>query len=172
MVNYNATNVALYALGGSGDNLIGDGYIRATEKVWIDSYVMNTASVALLTTSDTLLIGYVPANKKIVSVEVVLPATWAPTTCAICVGTSYSTSLFISSSTSYFNINTSTTLVLTNKVTINNVLGQNFVLTSSTTSVSGGTILQNTLQGIYLSLTGANVTAPTNTTIQTIIRYT
>ena len=44
MTNYNATNVALYALGGSGDQMIADGYVKAVEKVWIDSYVFNTAS--------------------------------------------------------------------------------------------------------------------------------
>ena len=172
MVNYNATNVALYALGASGDNLIGDGYVRATEKVWIDNYVMNTASVALLTTSDTLLIGYVPANKKIVGCEVILPATWAPTTCAINVGPSYSTALLISNSTAYFQINTSTTLTFTNRVMINNILGQNFVTTQSTTAYSGGTVTTYTQHAIYLSLVGANLTAPTNCTLQTIIRYT
>ena len=73
MVNYTATNVALYNLGGSGDNLIPDGYVRTTEKVWMDYYTFSTASAALLTTADTLLIGYIPANKKIVGCEVYLP---------------------------------------------------------------------------------------------------
>lgn len=169
MVNYSATNVALYNLGGSGDNLIGDGYVKAVEKVWIDSYVFNTASTALMTTADTLCIGIVPANKKIVGCEVVLPVTWAPTNCAINVGPSYSTSLLISNSTAYVG-GTNSTLIY-NKVSINNVLGQNFITTSSTSSVSGGTILTYTNHPIYLSLSLA-LTAPTSGTIQTIIRYT
>lgn len=174
MVNYTATNVALYNLGGSGDNLIPDGYVRAVEKVWIDSYVYSTASAALLTTSDTVLIGYVPANKKIVGCEVFLPAGWASTASAINVGPSYSTSLLISNSTAYIvaSFALTTSAILLNKVTINNSLGQNFVTTQSTTSVSGGTIVTFTNHAIYLSLTGANCTAPTAGTIQTIIRYT
>ena len=172
MVNYTATNVASFNLGGSGDNLIPDGYIRATEKVWIDSYVFNTASTALMTTSDTLAIGIIPANKKIVGVEVVIPSTWAPTNCAINVGMSYSTALLISNSTAYIISAPSLGTISLNKVTINQVGGQNFILTSSTSSVSGGTILTNTNQTVYLSLTGANLTAPTSGTLQTIIRYT
>jgi len=174
MVNYNATNVALYNLGGSGDNLIGDGYVRAVEKVWIDSYVFNTASAALMTTADTLCIGIVPANKKIVGCEVILPITFAPTNCAINVGPSYSTSLLISNSTAYVvggPASSGGTLTYLNKVSINNILGQNFVTTSSTSSVSGGTILTYTNHPIYLSLSLA-LTAPTSGTIQTIIRYT
>ena len=36
MTNYQATNVALYVAGGSGDNLIPDGYVKAVEKIWLD----------------------------------------------------------------------------------------------------------------------------------------
>ena len=32
-----AANVAKYNAGGSGDNIIADGYIKTVEKVWIDS---------------------------------------------------------------------------------------------------------------------------------------
>ena len=170
MVNYTAANVALYNLGGSGDNMISDGYIRATEKVWIDSYTWSGSTNAMLNTGDTLLIGYVPANKKIVGVEVVLPIAFAPSTAAINVGPSYSTSLLISSSTAYVG-GTSSSMVYS-KVTINNSLGQNFVTTSSTSVVSGGTIQTYTQHGIYLSLTAANQTLPTGGTLQTIIRYT
>lgn len=171
MVNYNATNVALYNLGGSGDNMIADGYVRAVEKVWIDSYVFSTASAALLTTADTLCIGIIPANKKIVGCEVILPTSFAPTTCAINVGPSYNTSLLISNSTCYAPGTNSTITANPWKVTINNVNGQNFVTTSSTSSVSGGTILTYTNHPIFLSLSVA-MTTPTAGTIQTILRYT
>lgn len=165
MVNYNATNVALYNLGGSGDNLIPDGYVRAVEKVWIDSYVFSTASAALLTTADTVLIGFIPANKKIVGCEVFLPATFLPTGTTINVGPSYSTALLISSSTAFIGSNG-------NKCTMNNPAGMNFVTTQSTTSVSGGTIVTFTQHAIYLSLGVTAMTTPTAGTIQTIIRYT
>lgn len=172
MVNYTATNVALYQLGGSGDNLIPDGYIRTTEKVWMDYYTYSTASTALLTTSDTLLIGYIPANKKIVGCEVYVPTTFAPTNCAINVGPSYSTALLISNSTQYLVGAPSLGTSAFNRVQLNNPNGILFVCTSSTVAVSGGTILQNVNTPIYMSIITANQTAPTAGTITTILRYT
>ena len=169
MVNYNAQNVYLYSLGASGDNLISDGYVKAVEKVWIDSYTFGSTT---LTTSDTILIGYVPANKKIVGVEIVIPQSWTPTTSTFNVGPSYSTSLLISSSSTYVGGTNSTLAGNTWKCTINNSLGQNFVTTQGTTSYSGGTIVTNVNHGIYLSIGTANQTAPTAGSLQTIIRYT
>ena len=173
MVNYTAANVALYQLGGSGDNMIPDGYVRTTEKIWLDYYTYSTASTALLTTADTLLIGYIPANKKIVGCEVYVPLSLAPTTCAINVGPSYSTSLFISNSTAYIvaSFALTTSAINLQCVRLNNPLGMGFVVTSSTTAVSGGTILQNVNTPIYLSVSSA-ITAPTAGTITTILRYT
>ena len=110
-----------------------------------------------------MLIGYIPANKKIVGCEVMLPVGWLPTTATINVGPSYSTALLISSAT---------TVVGTSKYTMNNPAGQNFVPTSSTSTVSGGTILTYTQHAIYLSLGVTACTAPTAGTIQTILRYT
>ena len=165
MVNYTSANVALYQLGASGDNLIPDGYVRTTEKVWMDYYTYSTASTALMTTADTLLIGYIPANKKVVGCEVVLPATFLPTGTTINVGPSYSTALFITSSTAYIGASQ-------NVCRMNNPAGYLFICTSSTTSVSGGTILQNVNTPIYLSLGVTAITAPTAGTITTILRYT
>ena len=174
MVNYVATNSTLFNLGASGDNMIMDGYVRAVEKVWIDSYLFGAT---LMTTSDTLLIGYVPANKKIVGVEVYVPQSLTPTTCAICVGISGSTSLFISSSTAYIvaSFALTTSAVALNCVRLNNPAGFAYVVTSGTASVSGGTFVTGINTPIYLSLTGANITAPTastNALFTTIIRYT
>ena len=171
MANYTASTVGLYNAGGSGDNLAQNNTIKGIEKIWLDSFAFNTSSTALMTTSDTLLIGFVPAGCRIVDVQAVLPSTWTPTTAAINIGMSYSTSILVSNSTDYFHINTSTTLVLSNKVVLNNVNGLGFNPTSTTTTVSGGTIVQQTVQGVYLSLIGANLTAPTSGTIATIIRY-
>lgn len=164
MVNYSATNVALYNLGGSGDNMIPDGYIRSTEKIWLDSYVYSTASASLLTTADTVNIGYIPANKKIVGCEVYLPATFLPTAATINVGPSYSTALLISSSTAYIGASQ-------NVCRMNNPAGMGFVVTSSTSSVSGGTIQTFVNTAIYLSIGVSALTTPTAGTITTIIRY-
>lgn len=165
MVNYAATNATLYNLGGSGDNLIPDGYIRSVEKIWLDSYVYSTASTALLTTADTVLIGYIPANKKIVGCEVFLPATFLPTGATINVGPSYSTALFISSSTAYIGANS-------NVCRMNNPAGMGFVVTSSTTATSGGTVQTFVNTAVYLSIGVSAVTTPTAGTITTILRYT
>lgn len=158
--NYTASTVGLYNAGGSGDNLAPNNTIKGIEKVWIDSFTFS----AVINTGDTVLIGFVPANCRIVGVEAVLPVGLAPTTSLINIGMSYSTSLLVTSSNAYIS-------GTQNKVTINNSLGQNFNPTSATSTVSGGTIITQTVQGVYLSLTAANMTAPTAGTIQTIIRY-
>ena len=169
MASYNASNVALYQLGGSGDNLIADGYVRAVEKIWLDSYTWGLTTSP--STSDTILIGYIPANKKIVGCEVYLPTTFAPTTCAINVGLSTSTGLLISNSTQYVG-GTNSTLVY-NVVRLNNPSGMGYVVTSGTSAVSGSSsIITNVNTPIYLTIGVASITAPTIGTITTILRYT
>ena len=166
MTNYNASNVTLYQAGGSGDNLIADGYIRAVEKIWLDSFTWGLTTSP--STSDTILIGYIPANKKIVGCEVYVPSTLAPTTCAINVGLSTSTGLLISNSTQYINAT-----VLYNVARMNNPAGMGYVVTSGTSSVSGSTsVLINVNTPIYLTIGVASITAPTIGTITTILRYT
>ena len=63
-----AANVTKFDLGGTGDNIIPDGFIKSVEKVWIDT----------ITYSSTLTIGIgaifdiakIPAGKKITGIEV------------------------------------------------------------------------------------------------------
>jgi len=65
-----AANVTKYDAGGTGDNVISDGYIKSVEKVWIDSYAI-TAAIP----SDSVLdIAVIPENKKITSVELFFPS--------------------------------------------------------------------------------------------------
>ena len=171
MANYVATNATLYNAGGSGDNLIPDGYVRTVEKIWLDSYTWGTSTIP--SSGDTILIGYIPANKKIVGCEVYVPSTITPTTVAINVGPSYSTSLLISNSTQYvFSAPTAGTVTY-NVVRLNNPAGMGFVVTSATTTTSGSTsVLSNVNTAIYLTVGGASFTAPTIGTITTILRYT
>jgi hypothetical protein len=170
MTNYQATNVALYVAGGSGDNLIPDGYVKAVEKIWLDSFTWG------LTTSpssgDTILIGYIPANKKIVGCEVYVPST-ITNTVAINVGLSTSTALLISNSTQYFFSAPTAGTVTYNVVRLNNPAGMGYVVTSGTTATSGSTqVLLNVMTPIYLTIGGASIAAPTIGTITTILRYT
>ena len=69
MATVKAANVTKYDAGGSGDNIISDGYIKTVEKVWIDSYVC----AAAIPSTTSILIAKIPAGKKITDVIVYLP---------------------------------------------------------------------------------------------------
>lgn len=169
MTNFNSTNVALTVAGGSGDNLISSGNVRTFEQVWLDSFTYTS----VITTADTICIGIVPANRNIVGVEVMLPSTFAPTNTTINVGVSGSTAILISSSTAYIIGNlaaTGSTLVLSNRVVMNNLAGFPYATTTGTVVVSGG-VLTNSLTKVYLSLGVIAMSTPTAGTITTIIRY-
>ena len=59
-----AINVTKYNAGGSGDNIVPDGYIKTVEKIWMDSFT--TASIT--GTKASIDIAVLPLNKKIVGI--------------------------------------------------------------------------------------------------------
>ncbi len=63
-----ATNVTKYDAGGSGDNIIPDGFIKTVEKVWIDTY--DVSSAATIGVGMIIDIAKVPEGKKITGIEV------------------------------------------------------------------------------------------------------
>ncbi len=63
-----SANVTKYNAGGSGDNIIADGYIKTVEKVWIDSYTIPTDTMTASTA--TIDIAMIPSNKKITSIDI------------------------------------------------------------------------------------------------------
>ena len=65
-----ATNVAKYDLGGTGDNIIADGFIKSVEKIWIDTYVF----AAAIPSNTTVDIAVLPINKKVTGVSLLFPA--------------------------------------------------------------------------------------------------
>ena len=69
MASLYADNVTKVRAGGSGDNIVADGFIKTVEKVWIDTY---TASAVIPSTS-SLCIGKIPKGKKLTDVIVHLP---------------------------------------------------------------------------------------------------
>lgn len=84
MATLKAANVTKYDAGGSGDNVISDGYIKSVEKVWIDTYAV-TAAIA---STSSILIGYVPMGKRLKDVIVYMPAmTLLPTVGSVHLGT-------------------------------------------------------------------------------------
>jgi len=90
MASLYSANITKYRAGGSGDNIIADGYIKTVEKVWIDSY----AVAAAIATTSSLCIGRVPAGKKLTDVIVYLPIlSEAGTTSVVYLDTAATTSV-------------------------------------------------------------------------------
>lgn len=67
LANY-AANITKLDAGGSGDNIIADGYIKTVEKVWIDSYTFSSS--ATIGTGMIIDIASIPVGKKITKIEV------------------------------------------------------------------------------------------------------
>lgn len=81
-----ATNLTKYDAGGSGANVIPDGFIKSVEKVWLDTLVYSSA----LTVGSTMTveIASIPQGKKITGIEIIgLNALSATSTNAISIGT-------------------------------------------------------------------------------------
>lgn len=76
-----ASNVTKYNAGGSGSNIVADGYIKTVEKVWMDSYTL-----AFTSTKTTLDIAILQPNKKISSIEVMIETTASQTSGALALG--------------------------------------------------------------------------------------
>lgn len=76
-----ATYVTKYQAGGSGDNIIPDGYIKTVEKVWIDTY-----TIAFTNTNTTIDIAVLPENKKITSVVAEIYTTASQTNGTVSIG--------------------------------------------------------------------------------------
>ena len=79
-----SSNVTKYNAGGSGDNIIADGYIKTVEKVWIDSY-----TIAFTNTNTTIDIAVLPENKKVTGISVLINTTASQTSGTVSIG--YST---------------------------------------------------------------------------------
>jgi hypothetical protein len=91
MATLKAVNVTKYDAGGSGDNIIADGFIKTVEKVWIDTYTTGTTTIA---TTSSILIGKVPKGKKLTDVIVYLPVlSGAATTSTVYLDTAATTSV-------------------------------------------------------------------------------
>lgn len=90
MATLKADNVTKYDAGGSGDNIIADGFIKTVEKIWIDTY---TVAAAIPSTS-SLCIGKIPKGKKLADVIVYLPVlSAAATTSTVYLDTAATTSV-------------------------------------------------------------------------------
>lgn len=163
MAVFKAENVAKYDAGGSGDNYISDGYIKTVEKVWLDSCTIGTTALG---STDTILLGYVPKNKKIIEVVVQMPALSEDE------GT-YATILLGSASTVVITVASTFLGIMRADASAEDTVD---ILTASTLRMSGdkmGTVT-NKRVGIYLKVMTINgiEVGLTAGTIRSIIRYT
>lgn len=87
-----ATNMTKYAAGGTGDNIIPDGYIKTVEKVWIDTVVLSSSLT--LGTGAIFDIAHIPQGKKFMGCEVLYSTSLNVTiltTTTISIGARYGT---------------------------------------------------------------------------------
>jgi hypothetical protein len=155
MTAFKGANVTKYDAGGSGDYVIADGYIKAVEKVWMDSFTFT----AVITTADTIQIATIPPNKKITDVIVYYPAI-TPTTSTIQVGVTGDTDKFITASAVVAESGAAGGQAARYVARMNNVDGFQYVTTGTTNT------------SIYLSIGVTAMTAPTAGTITTMVKYT
>lgn len=154
MTAYKGANMTKWDAGGSGDYVIADGLIKTVEKIWMETYTIPNVA---LTTADTLAIASIPPNKKITGCDVYFSAL-TPTTCTINVGTAADPDAIIDDA--------ATVAVSADGATVAGITHaeMNVTILPTTTSTT------NTV--IYLSVGTVAMTAPTNGTIRTVVRYT
>jgi len=152
-----AANVTKYDAGGTGDNIIPDGFIKSVEKVWIDTYTFSSsATIGVGTVVD---IAKVPAGKKVVDITVWgLSASQisATSTNAVSIGARYGATA-TTNATQFLGATTLGTVTFDN-IALKARSGIGVEVTSATHT-------------IFLHFTGANPSI-TGGTITTIVKYT
>jgi len=85
MPTVKAGNVTKYDAGGSGDNVISDGYIKSVEKVWIDTYTYSSAKT--IGAGLVIEIAVLPEGKKVTGIDVNVIGLSATTSDTLTIGT-------------------------------------------------------------------------------------
>ncbi len=159
-----AANLTKFDAGGSGDNIIPDGFIKTVEKVWLDTITISSA----LTIGSTMTIEFasIPANKKITGIEIYgLGAISATSTNAISIGTKMLQGTF--SGGTYGTV-TNQTLFLAATTLGTITFNQGFPIMANAylgIALTGGT------NRIFMQFSGASPSI-TSATIFTKVRYT
>ena len=147
-----SANTTKYDAGGTGDNIIADGYIKSVEKVWVDTYTYSAA--ATIGVGLIVECAVIPAGKKITGITVHgLDAATATTTCTVQIGTKIAVGT------------THATLFLAATTYGTTVLRPIQALTNIPYELTGGT------NRIFLLFAGANASVTVGT-ITTVVRYT
>ena len=157
-----AANVTKYNAGGSGDNLIDNGKIRQTEKVWIDNY-----TIAFTNTNTTVELAVVPEGAFITSIAVVVETSASQTNGTISIGYSSDTAIdtFLKPVTITHNA-TSSTVVLPAA----GILGAVVALTQTQSIPMGNFNTSPTNSAGTITLKLNNWTMTTGT-VKSIVRY-
>jgi hypothetical protein len=170
-VSTNATYVAKYVAGGSGDNIVPDGYIKSVEKVWIDTY-----TIAFTNTNTTVVIAELPANKKVIGIQAEIYSSASQTSGTIGVGYVFDAATCIATTgVAEFLAPTSITHNLTR--TSISLPGTGMIQLPTATS---GTVTCAVLAGFQSVTDGTKTTigiklnnwTMTTGTIKTVVRYT
>ena len=161
-----SANVTKYQAGGSGDNVIADGYIKTVEKVWIDSY-----TIAFTNTNTTIDIAVLQENKKVTGIDVYIYTTISQTSGTVSIG--FSTDALAAGSHSTFLA--PTTLTHDKTVTTISLWGAGVTQQNLTTAAVDGVlagfqkVLDGTATTIALKLNNWTMTTGT---VKTVVRYT
>jgi hypothetical protein len=170
-VSTNSTYVAKYVAGGSGDNIVPDGYIRSVEKVWIDTYTL-----AFTNTNTTIVIAELPANKKVTGIEAEIYTSASQTSGTVGIGYVFDAATCIASAgVSEFLAPTAITHNLTR--TSISLPGVGMIMLPTATS---GTVTCAVLAGFQSVTDGTKTTigiklnnwTMTTGTVKTVVRYT
>ncbi len=160
-----AANVTKFLAGGSGDNVIADGYIKTVEKVWIDSY-----TIAFTNTNTTIDIAVLEPNKKITSINVEIETTASQTSGTVSIG--FASDALAANSHNAFLAPTT----LTHNATRTSVSLPAGLISDGTVVVYGhGTLggFQKVLDGTATTISiKLNNWTMTSGTVKTIVRYT
>lgn len=155
-----AVNVTKYVAGGSGDNVIPDGYIKTVEKVWLDIY--NYSSAATIGTGMVIDIAKIPQGKKIAGIEVYgLGGLSATSTNAVSIGARYGTGA-VTNATQFLAATTFGTATM---------IGQMLVDPAIYATTGLGVELTGASHTIFLQFTAASPSV-TGGTLFTKVRYT
>jgi hypothetical protein len=156
------TYTTLYQAGGSGSNYVPDGYIKTVEKVWLDSY-----TIAFTNTNTTIDIAVIPANKKIVGIDLMIATSAAQSSGTISIGFSTDANIdaFLNPTSITHNL-TLTTISLFGK----GISTQNLTTAEQFGKIGGFQLVTAGTQST-ISVKLNNWTMTTGT-MKTIVRYT
>lgn len=166
-----STYVTKYFAGGSGDNIIPDGYIKTVEKVWIDNY-----TIGFTNTLTAIAIADLPENKKVTSINVEIYTSVSQTGGTVSIGyLQDTTDILATGGVADFLAPTSLTHNLTRTSIALPGLGVYNQPTATSSTLSCGV-----LGGFQAVTAGTNCTIAiklnnwtmTTGTIKTIVRYT